>query len=208
MLLKLHKLVEKYEMNIRGVIHVGAHLGEEYDAYAEIEIADIIFVEPLPECFNILESRFKDNENVRLINRAAGSLKHEAQIYKSTNQLASSSLLKPKQHLEQHPDVNFYYDDTTVKVDRLDNMLSPNDDHNFLNMDIQGYELEALRGLGDLIHNIDYVLCEVNRKEVYEQCAQVEEIDEFLADFNFKRVETNWAGDSWGDALYIKESLL
>ena len=208
MLLNLHKLVEKYKMNIRGVIHVGAHLGEEYSTYINIGIDDIIFIEPLPECFHVLELTFKNDENVRLINRAAGSLKHEARIYKSTNQLASSSLLKPKQHLEQHPDVKFYYDDTTVKVDRLDNMLSPDDDHNFLNMDIQGYELEALRGLGNLIHDIDYVLCEVNRKEVYEQCAQVEEIDEFLADFNFKRVETNWAGDSWGDALYIRESLL
>jgi|TARA_R110002020_G_scaffold123852_3_gene280667 FkbM family methyltransferase len=208
MLLKLDALVRKYNMNIRGVIHVGAHTGEEYADYLDVGVVDVVFIEPLLECFQELELKFKDNKNVRLINKAAGSLKHEARIYKSTNQLASSSLLKPKQHLEQHPDVNFYYDDTIVKVDRLDNMLSPDDDHNFLNLDIQGYELEALRGLGNIIHDIDYVLCEVNRKEVYEECAQVEEIDDFLAEFNFQRTETNWAGDSWGDAFYIRKSLL
>ena len=33
----------------------------------------------------------------------------------------------------------------------------------------------------------------------------VEEIDKFLLDYNMTRVETDWAGDIWGDALYIKK---
>ena len=29
--------------------------------------------------------------------------------------------------------------------------------------------------------------------------------DKFLSDYNMTRVETDWAGDIWGDALYIKK---
>ena len=54
------------------------------------------------------------------------------------------------------------------------------------------------------LEHIDYVYCEVNRDEVYEENAFVEEIDKFLKFYNMDRVETDWIGDIWGDALYIK----
>tara|TARA_B100000965_G_scaffold362182_1_gene344050 strand:- start:137 stop:385 length:249 start_codon:yes stop_codon:yes gene_type:complete len=73
-----------------------------------------------------------------------------------------------------------------------------------INMDVQGYELEVLKGATETLKNINYVYCEVNRDEVYENNAYVEEIDEFLAGYGMERVETNWAGDIWGDALYIR----
>ena len=52
--------------------------------------------------------------------------------------------------------------------------------------------------------DIDYIISEINRDEVYENCAKVEEVDIFLGQFGFERVETDWAGYTWGDALYIK----
>ena len=72
-------------------------------------------------------------------------------------------------------------------------------------MDVQGYELEVLKGGLETLHQVDYVYCEVNRDEVYENNAYVEEIDKFLSDYNMTRVETDWAGDIWGDALYIRQ---
>jgi hypothetical protein len=76
--------------------------------------------------------------------------------------------------------------------------------YNFLNIDIQGFELEALRGARKTLKNVKWIMSEVNRAEVYENCAHVEEMDEFLGKYGFNRVETNWAGQTWGDALYVK----
>ena len=132
-----------------------------------------------------------------------GSKKGDATMYVSDNEKQSSSVLKPKVHLTHHPHVKFPSTED-VEVHLLDDYNSK--DYNFINMDVQGYELEVLKGGTKTLEHVDYVYCEVNRDEVYENNAYVEELDEFLSEYNMKRVETDWAGDIWGDALYIREA--
>ena len=78
---------------------------------------------------------------------------------------------------------------------------------NFINMDVQGGELNVLLGASKTLQHIDYIMTEVNRDELYKNCALIEDIDYFLSKYNFKRVEEVWDRDNpvWGDALYIKE---
>ena len=47
-------------------------------------------------------------------------------------------------------------------------------------------------------------MTEVNRAEVYENCGMINELDDYLNQYQFSRVETSWAGGTWGDAFYIK----
>ena len=75
-------------------------------------------------------------------------------------------------------------------------------------MDVQGYELEVLKGGAKILEQVDYVYCEVNRAEVYENNAMIYEIDEFLEGFDMVRKETDWGGQIWGDALYVRKSVL
>jgi hypothetical protein len=125
-------------------------------------------------------------------------------MYLSDNGLLSSSVLKPKVHLQLHPSVGF---PTTEEVEmmRLDSFSNETQNFNFINMDVQGYELEVLRGGAETLKHIDYVYCEVNRDELYEGNAFVEDLDKFLSDYNMERVETDWAGTLWGDALYVRK---
>jgi hypothetical protein len=75
----------------------------------------------------------------------------------------------------------------------------------FINADLQGFELNAIKGMGDLLHQFKYAYIEVNKAQVYEGCAQIEELDEYLKGFGFRRVETaKWIGD-WSDALWVKK---
>ena len=53
--------------------------------------------------------------------------------------------------------------------------------------------------------DIDMGIVQEVGDEVYENNAYVEDIDKFLSDYNMTRVETDWAGDIWGDALYIRQ---
>lgn len=192
-------------MNIKGVVHIGAHYGEEIQEYVDNGIQKITVFEPLSENFDVLSQRLQNvNADIQGYQVALGSKKGTATMYLSSNEAQSSSILKPKEHLEHHPDVSF--DGTEeVEVDILDTFDIG--ESNFINIDVQGYELEVFKGGQKTLEQIDYVYCEVNRGEMYEGNPMVEELDEFLNEYGFERVETHWPETwyKWGDALYIKK---
>jgi FkbM family methyltransferase len=205
MILSFTNIVKKYNMNISGIIHIGAHQGQEVREYVENGYQDIIMFEPLSENFRILEENLKNmNANITAHQVALGNEEKNVVMYLSDNGLLSSSVLKPKVHLQLHPSVGF---PTTEEVEmkRLDSFVEETKNFNFINMDVQGYELEVLKGGMETLKHIDYVYCEVNRDELYEGNVFIEDLDKFLADYSMERVETDWAGTLWGDALYIKK---
>ncbi len=206
MLISFRDLKRKYNMNIKGIIHIGAHYGEEISDYIDEGIQDIILFEPLSDNFEVLAEKAQDlNANIEGYQVALGSKTGKASMYISDNEKQSSSILKPKVHLTHHPHVKFPSKED-VDVELLDDYDCK--DYNFINMDVQGYELEVLKGGIKTLEHVDYVYCEVNRDEVYENNAYVEELDEFLSGYTMQRVETSWEGQIWGDALYVRKNLL
>jgi FkbM family methyltransferase len=203
MLISFSNIKKKYNMNIKGIIHVGGHYGEEIHDYINNGISEIVIFEPLLSNFQILERNVTGlNANIEGHQIALGSEENQLEMYVSSNGGLSSSLLKPKKHLTQYTDITFNQKEV-VDVKTLDSFSFTK--YNFINMDVQGYELEVLKGGVKTLENVDYVYCEVNRDEVYENNAYIEEIDEFLSKYNMTRVETDWQGDTWGDALYIRD---
>ena len=57
MLLNFNDLYTKYDMNVTGVLHVGAHHGQEVTEYVNKGIKNMVFFEPLPETVAILEEK-------------------------------------------------------------------------------------------------------------------------------------------------------
>jgi len=204
MLLSFTGLRKKYNMDVKGIIHIGGHYGEEIDEYVRNGIQEIVIFEPLSDSFDILCENIQElNANIIAHQVALGPEETTATMYVSDNEKQSSSLLKPKVHITHHPHVKFpETEDVEVKV--LDDFDYTK--YNFINMDVQGYELEVLKGATETLKHVDYVYCEVNRDEVYEGNAYVEELDEFLSAYGMERVETSWEGQIWGDALYIKKA--
>jgi FkbM family methyltransferase len=203
MIFDFNILNNKYNFKIKGVIHVGGHYGEEYELYKSLNIP-VIFFEPLNNNYNTLKNKVGHDPNIKAFQCALGN---ENKIVTMNVEVAnngqSSSILKPKKHLEQYPHITFNSTEEVhmFKLDDIDINLTQ---YNFLNIDVQGYELEVFKGAFGTLKNIDYIISEVNRDEVYENCPHVDELDEYLSQFGFKRVETDWAGGIWGDALYIK----
>lgn len=199
MLIKLHDLITNFNLKINGVIHIGAHYGEEYQDYISEGIVNHKFIEPLKFNFDVL---CKNVPNKDCINVALGATSKDIEMYVETaNNGQSCSILEPVIHLFQYPHIKFETKQS-VKMVTLDSLNFK--DYNFINMDVQGYELEVLKGGLNTLKRIDYIYCEVNRAEVYKDCAKVEQLDSFLKDFNFERKFTSWDGITWGDALYIK----
>ena len=69
-----------------------------------------------------------------------------------------------------------------VPKDRLENVLSADDVRRpcLLKIDVQGGELDVLRGIGPFVDVIDYIYLEVSFIELYEGQPLFPEINEFL----------------------------
>ena len=95
-------------MNIKGIIHIGAHYGEEINDYIDEGIQNVVVFEPLSDNFDILCENAQDlNANIEGHQVALGSKSGEYTMYISDNEKQSSSILKPKVHLTHHPHVKY-----------------------------------------------------------------------------------------------------
>ena len=202
MLIDLNKLIKKYKLKIIGISHFGAHLGQEVSIYNELNINNVHLFEPQKKIFETLKTNLGTKPNIKFYNYGLGSENKIVQLYLDESDGQSSSILEPLMHLEMNPNVSFQGKEE-IEIKRYDDLLI--DNVNFLNIDIQGYELEALKGAYKILHNIDYIYLEVNRDYVYKDCSLVKDIDDFLKQFNFYRFETKWWKGFyiWGDAFYI-----
>lgn len=204
MLIDFAKSVKTLGMKVRGVIHVGAHWGQEYDVYMDCGANYCIFIEPCKEALRVLKQRLSNYDNVIIYNCACSDHEGtETMNVSKANQGMSNSLLKPALHLEYYPDIPFV-EGELVPVRTLDSLPIIRERYNVLAMDVQGAELLVLKGATETLKSIDYIYTEVNREELYERCARVEQLDGFL--YEFTRVESMWVtGKGWGDAIYIRK---
>lgn len=208
MLFDLQTLINKYNLNIKGAIHIGAHHGQEVDTYINNNIKNIICFEPVSSSFSQL---FKLQQNkCDLFQLALGNANTKIKINLASNE-ESSSILIPKIHIDQHPHITFDNEEIVqmVKLDDFMTFYKSNGNNktkkfNFINIDVQGYELEVFKGAEKTLNEIDYINAEVNNDILYENCVLISELDTYLSKYKFIRVETNWQGGTWGDALYIK----
>jgi FkbM family methyltransferase len=195
--------LNKFSNKIDGVIHVGAHHGQEIIHYRKYTFEKIIFFEPIKEIFDELIQNIKDEKNVECHNFGLGSSNDNKIIYKSTgNQGKSSSVLSPDVHLKVQPNISF--DDTEeIIIKRFDSLGMRT--LNFLVIDVQGFELEVLKGFGEELEKVEFIFTEINTKYLYEDNALVEDIDRYLEKYDFVRVFTNIdCFNHYGDAFYVK----
>jgi hypothetical protein len=118
--------------------------------------------------------------------------------------------MKPSQILKSYHGKRMGID-RIVKVQqvRLDQVLDAEID--ILKLDLQGYELQALRGCEQLLERIKLVTIEVEFAPLYENQSLFSDIDIFLRRnqfslFNLYELWTHFDGQlTSGDALYLNK---
>lgn len=207
----IRQLFPKYGLSLKGVLHIGANVGEEVLVYNELGITKQIWIEANPEIFpQLCQNLSKYNsEEVIALNYCIGDENKDTVLHVSNNAGLSSSVLDLGTHKDAHPEVH-YIKDIPMKMYRVDSIYGIQDTIlgcDFLNIDLQGFELNALHGMGGLLQQFKAAYLEVNQKELYKGCALINSIDLFMIEKHFRRVETKWwfGNVGWGDALYIKD---
>jgi len=209
MIIDLKKEFYNLNMNIKGVIHIGAGEGEDYQIYKDLNIGNMIFVEANPRIFPTLRKNIPENESVFLYNYAVSD-ENKIGEFHITDFSQSSSLLPLKGHKKIYPEI---HETEIIKVEckTLDSIMESHDlkNFNFINIDVQGAELLVFSGGTKTLLNIDVINTEVNFEELYEKCALVQDLDYFLGKLGFKRIITKTPyHPSWGDSLYVNNHRL
>ncbi len=210
MLIPFAELKRKYKINPKGVLHIGGSSGQERFAYASGGVERVIWVEPIPKMFEQLKANVSQIPNSLVFKNCISDVDFKNVVFNvSSNNGESSSMLEFGTHKETYPDIEFIeqLNLTTIRLDTLFIMKALDiRDYDFVNIDTQGSELLVLKGMGDMLRLVNGVYVEVNRAAVYKDCAQIEEITEYLEEFGLELKEVKWSQQgNWGDAFYQKD---
>jgi hypothetical protein len=202
-----HKL-KLLNIDIKGILHIGAHDCEELEAYLNenIDPTNIVWIDAIKEKV--------DQAVIRGIPNVFNAVIHDKEeniTFKITNNGQSSSILDLDIHLKYYPGIQVV-ENRVLKTTTLYNFFNTyslnTNTYNFWNLDIQGTELYALKSAGNIIDNVDAIYLEVNMEHLYKDCPLITEIDIFLNEKGFDRSMVESSGAGWGDALYIRKCYL
>ena len=198
-----HDLFFKHQA-FNTVVDIGANTGQfslvMRKNYPE---ASIFAFEPLRVPFLKFRKIFEGDTKVRIFNSAIAPTEGVGQIYVSES-IDSSSLL-PISDLQN----NLYPGTSAVGTENiamgpLRSHLSADDINgpSLLKIDVQGYELEVLRGCDGLLDLFDMVYCECSFYELYSGQALAPEVIKSLAERNFSlQGFNNVSYDEFGNAV-------
>jgi FkbM family methyltransferase len=167
---------------IDGGANQGQWAAEIKRAFPEL---DVISIEPIFSAFEVLQSEASKYSGWIAINAALGDKESTLIMHVASNDAQSSSLLKPKDHLEYYPTVSFEASQET-KVIRLDSLQIPNKRRVFLKLDLQGYELIALRGAKELLKDVYAIELEMTTIQMYQGQSTFLEVASHLSEYGFE----------------------
>lgn len=152
-------LLRRLDIEPRGVVHVGAHLGEEVPIYQRIGFRHIILVEPNRELADQID---ESQPAVQVIRAACGAYAGVALFHVTTNTKLSSLHRPLKREISR---------EITVDVTRLADLQ---DGCNVAVVDAQGAELDVMAGAN--LDGLDLVVLEAREPGMYAGCPSVADV--------------------------------
>lgn len=177
-------------LGLRCIVDIGANKGQFALACTLwAPDAQIISFEPLPGPCNIFRRLFARSRNVKLFECAVAPMVGSRVIHVSAQEDSSSLLPIGLNQIAHFPGTH-EANKMPIKVAPLSHCLSRNKivSPALLKLDVQGYELEALRGCETLLDMFEYVYCECSFIELYKGQVFADEVIAWLSKCNFKLI--------------------
>lgn len=201
-------------VDIRHVVHVGAHTGEFSLAFNEaFPGRQLYLLEPAPQTYATLLKNVGGFENIHCLNVAAGAEDGTATLHVDEYSPANSLLPYTKAALQEFP---FLGKQTScqVRIRPLDSALqewgAPFPE--LLVLDAQGYENNILRGAPLTLETCRVVMCELSLRPLYAESSTFESVYETLTarGFRLRHLVNPVEGRSLQvlqiDGIFIRES--
>jgi FkbM family methyltransferase len=175
-------------LDCRTVVDIGANRGQFSLVARQCQPqARVISFEPLPAAAAKFRAVFAGDDRVTLHEAAIGPATGNATLHISRQDDSSSLLPITGTQVALFPGTA-EADTATVHVAPLREFVSVSDIRPpaLLKLDVQGYELEVLRGCEDLLNRFTYVYAECSFVELYAGQALADEVIAWLRERGFK----------------------
>jgi FkbM family methyltransferase len=130
------------------VFDVGANVGNRTDIFLDLG-ATVVAVEPQPPCQDVLKRLFGENARFTLVSEALGATAGEAEMFVSDALVLST--LSAEWVAKMRDSGRFgeveWNQLTTVAVKTLDSLVAEHGQPAFCKIDVEGFELDVVRGL-------------------------------------------------------------
>lgn len=112
---------------------------------------------------------------------------------------ASASFLQADQQFDYFPDSLLAHQEEEVELTTLDQLYSESDlpVPDVIKVDVQGLELEVLRGGISLLQRTKVLVIELSFRQFYMGQPPLWEVLKFLEDNNFVMIDRGYEGKSW-----------
>ena len=186
----IHNFILKNLSNESIIIEAGAADGNDTVFFGKnFPNSKIYSLEPMSSLYNITFKKIQKFNNINLFKLAFSHTDGRMELNLAENQnqpWGSSSLLKPKLHLEIHPGITFNSKES-VETIKFDSFLSMNniESVDLLWLDLQGVEPDVLMASNQL-RKVKYIYSEVSVLENYENQILYEDFKKFMIASGYK----------------------
>ena len=188
-------------------VNVALELGSR-DAKDAVWLADhfgceVITWEANPPSIEVCEFVIGNREDITLVPFAAWSENTTIPFYPVINgNVGASSAFKadptyPHERRYQQKQIE-------VNALRVEDWWSNRPAPELLCMDLQGAELEALKGCGELLDNVEVIVTEGQYRRLYYDTPLLADLQAFLEEHGFYMVTGKRVNDWFGDFLFVK----
>lgn len=171
------------------VIDVGANSGQYACQLRHAGYRDrIVSFEPLSQAFAELSAAAGSDSQWECKRLALGNSEGPVEINVAGNSYSSSVLEMKERHLQSAPESG-YVSTETVPMARLDTIwpeIVKPEDRVFLKLDVQGFELEVLRGGDAHLADLAGVQVELSLVPLYDGAPLFREVIDYLEDRGFR----------------------
>ena len=184
---KAIKVIKKMNIGEHIIVDVGGATGATAKIFSQyFQNTKIWIFEPIEENYRKLQSLSSENNNFIIIPKAAGNKKGKTTL-NIASRITSSSLfaLNPDKDSKFFSEILKTEETKEIEITTLDDAL-PKDKHiSILKLDVQGYELEVLKGASEVLTNIILIILEMNNHDGYQGAPKYYEVDKYLRENNF-----------------------
>ncbi len=212
---KSSEIAHKYSFSKDLIVDIGGARGYTAYLFHKFQPASTIMVfEPLAENIPLIRNQLQGINNVHIIEKALGNESGEKIINKSTR-ITSSSLLEFESNIDSNYMKDALKENNTenIIISRLDDELQSVEKVGIIKIDVQGYEIEVLKGATNTLAKTALVVVEVSNHHVYKNAPMYYDVDELLRNNGFELYDNcltfkeNGRLREW-DAIYLNSKLL